>query len=91
MRRYIKTPQLEGVYNFSFFNLIYSMGGDEVKYSIGLLQGPGLMTWTTKSQNLGNHWVPLRCRALLGSVEFVIFFFLGGATFYKFEHCVGVA
>ena len=41
----------------------------EVKYSMGLLQGPRLMAWTTKSPIQGNHWVPLGCRALLGSVK----------------------
>jgi hypothetical protein len=33
-----------------------------------ILQGPRLMTWTTKSPIQGNQWVPLGCRALLGSV-----------------------
>ena len=32
---------------------------------MGLLQGPRLMAWTTKSPIQGNHWVPLGCRALL--------------------------
>ena len=36
---------------------------------MGLLQGPRLMAWTTKSPILGNHWVPLGCRVLLGSVK----------------------
>ena len=36
---------------------------------MGLLQGPRLMAWTTKSPIWGNHWVPLGCRALLGSVN----------------------
>ena len=27
------------------------------------------MAWTTKSPIPGNHWVPLGCRALLGSVK----------------------
>ena len=27
------------------------------------------MAWTTKSPIRGNHWVPLGCRALLGSVK----------------------
>ena len=44
-------------------------GCDEVKNSIGLLQGPRLMVWTTKSPIWGNRWVPLSCRALLGSVN----------------------
>ena len=35
----------------------------------GLLQGPRVMDWTTKSPILGNHWVLLGCRALLGSVN----------------------
>ena len=34
-----------------------------------LLQGPRLMAWTTKSPIRGNHWGPLGCRALLGSVK----------------------
>ena len=41
----------------------------EVKNSIGLLQGPRLMAWTTKSPVRGNHWVPWGCRAHLGSVK----------------------
>ena len=36
---------------------------------MGLLQGPRLMAWTTKSPIQGNHWVPIGCRALLGSVK----------------------
>ena len=47
----------------------HPQGCDEVKNSMGLLQGPRLMTWTTKSQIRGNHWVPLGCRTLLGSVK----------------------
>ena len=46
-------------------------GCDEVKNSMGLLQGPRLMAWTTKSPIRGNHWVPLGCRALLGSVNWI--------------------
>jgi hypothetical protein len=44
-------------------------GCDEVKNSMGLLQGPRLMAWTTKRTIPGKHWVPLGCRALLGSVK----------------------
>ena len=29
------------------------------------------MAWTTKSPIRGNHWVPLGCRALLGSVKII--------------------
>ena len=57
---------------FSFFDLMDLTiweGCDEVKNSMGLLQGPRLMAWTTKSPIRGNHWVPLGCRALLGSVK----------------------
>ena len=36
-------------------------GCDEVKNSMGLLQGPRLMAWTTKSPIRQNHWVPLGC------------------------------
>ena len=39
---------------------------------MGLLQGPRLMAWTTKSPIRGNHWVLLGCRALLGSVKISI-------------------
>ena len=47
-------------------------GFNAVKNSMGLLQGPRLMAWTTKSPIRGNHWwVPLGCRALLGSVKIV--------------------
>ena len=41
----------------------------EVKYSMGLLQGPRLMARTTKSPIRRNHWVPLGCRGHLGSVN----------------------
>ena len=51
-------------------------GCDEVKNSIGLLQGPRLMAWTKKSPIQGNHWVPLGYRALLGSVNLRKFFTL---------------
>ena len=44
-------------------------GWDEVKNSMGLLQGPRLMAWTTKSPILENHWVPWGCMAHLGSVK----------------------
>ena len=47
-------------------------GCDEVKNTMGILHGPRLMTWTTKSPIPGNHWVPLGCRALLGSVKYKI-------------------
>ena len=38
---------------------------------MSLLQGFRLMAWTTKSLIQGNQWVPLGCRALLGSVRIV--------------------
>ena len=41
---------------------------------MGLLQGPRLMAWTTKSPIRGNHWIPIGCKALLGSVKKVFFF-----------------
>ena len=41
----------------------------EVKNSMGHLQGPRLIAWTTKSPIQGNHWVPWGCRAHLGSVK----------------------
>ena len=44
-------------------------GCHEVKNSMGLLQGPRLMAWTTKSPILENHWVPWGCMAHLGSVN----------------------
>ena len=44
-------------------------GCHEVKNSMGLLQGPRLMAWTTKSSILENHWVPWGCMAQLGSVK----------------------
>ena len=44
-------------------------GCHEVKNSMGLLQGPRMMAWTTKSPILENHWVPWGCRAHLGSVK----------------------
>ena len=48
-------------------------GCDEVKNSMGLLQGPRLMAWTTKSPILENHWVPWGCMAHLGSVKMMKF------------------
>jgi hypothetical protein len=36
---------------------------------MGLLQGSRLIPWTTKSPIRANHWVPLGCRAPLGSVK----------------------
>jgi hypothetical protein len=39
---------------------------------MGLQQGPRLMACTTKSSIRGNHWVPLGCRALLGSVNIIL-------------------
>ena len=36
---------------------------------MGLLQGPRLMAWTTKSPILENHWVPWGCMAHFGSVK----------------------
>ena len=47
-------------------------GCNEVKNSMGLLQGPRLMAWTTKSPILENHWVPWGCMAHLGSVKFKV-------------------
>ena len=44
-------------------------GCHEVKNSMGILQGPRLMAWTTKSPILENHWVPWGCMAHLGSVN----------------------
>ena len=47
-------------------------GCDEVKNSMGLLQGPRLMAWTTKSPIVENHWVPWGCMAHLGSVNMMM-------------------
>ena len=44
-------------------------GCERVKNSMGLLQGPRLMAWITKSPIRGNCWVPWGCRAHLGSVK----------------------
>ena len=44
-------------------------GCHEVKNSMGLLQGPRMMAWTTISPILENHWVPWGCMAHLGSVK----------------------
>ena len=44
-------------------------GCHEVKNSMGILQGPRLMAWTTKRPILENQWVPWGCRAHLGSVK----------------------
>ena len=38
-------------------------GCNEIKTSMGLLQGSRLRAWTTKSPIQGNHWVPWGCRA----------------------------
>ena len=65
---------------FSFFDLMdlkiwdfwqIPSGVWKVKNSMGLQQGSRLMARTTKSPILGNHWVPLVCKALLGSDKFV--------------------
>ena len=59
-----------GPYGFDYLGFMTNaMGCDEVKNSMGLLQEPRLMAWTTKSPFRGNHWVSLGCRALLGSVK----------------------
>ena len=52
----------------------------EVKYSMGLLQGPRLMARTTKSPIQRNHWVPLGCRGHLGSVKSLYFFMFHAKT-----------
>ena len=44
-------------------------GCNEIKTSMGLLQGFRLRAWTTKSPIQGNHWVPWGCRAHLGYVK----------------------
>ena len=49
----------------------HPQGCDEVKNFMGILHGPRLMAWTTKSPIRGNHWVPSGCRAHLGSVKVV--------------------
>ena len=49
MRNYKETPLSEGAYKFSFLTF----------WQIGILQGPRLMAWTTKSRIRGNPWVPL--------------------------------
>ena len=54
---------------YGFDYLGFLTNARRVKNSVGLLQGPRLMAWTTKSPIPGNHWVPLGCRALLGSVK----------------------
>ena len=47
----------------------HPQGCNEIKTSMGLLQGFRLRAWTTKSPIQGNHWVPWGCRAHLGSVK----------------------
>ena len=56
------------IWQFGIFDK-HPQGCDEVKNSMGLLQGPKLMAWTTKSLILENHWVPWGCMAHLGSVK----------------------
>ena len=53
-----------GKYSFQNFDFF-----EKALHLIGLLQGPRLMTRTTKSPIRGNHWVLIGCRALLGSVR----------------------
>ena len=66
----IKTAGYNGACTvFGIFDK-HPRGCNEFKNSMGLLQGPRLMAWITKSPIWGNHWVPLCCRALLGSVNF---------------------
>ena len=67
-----KTLRWKGLKNFHFsMNLkiwdFWQMpqGCKGVTNSMGLLQGPRLMTWNTKSPIWGNHWLLLGCRALL--------------------------
>ena len=56
------------VWLFGIFDK-HPQGCDEVKTLMGLLQGPRLMAWTTKSPILENHWVLWGCMAHLGSVK----------------------
>ena len=49
-------------------------------------QGPRLMAWTTKSSIWGNHWVPLGCRALLGSVNKLFLWQVPQNIFLPFEN-----
>jgi hypothetical protein len=78
MRNYKDKPLSEGALKMSFFDLLNlkiwdfwqsPLGCDEVKKSMGLLQGPKMIALTTKSPIWENHWVPLGCRAMLGSVK----------------------
>ena len=50
----------------------YPQGCYEVKNSMGHLQGPRLMAWTTENPIRGNHWVPWGCGAHLGSVKVLL-------------------
>ena len=58
------------IWKFGIFDKCLQ-GCDEVKNSMGPLQGPRLMTGITKSPIWGNQWVHLGCRALLGSVKVI--------------------
>ena len=78
MRNYIEIFRRNLEINFQFSTLwiwlfgIFDkrpQGCDEIKTSMGLLQGPRLIAWTTKSPIRRNHWVPCGCRAHLGSVK----------------------
>ena len=57
-----------GFENFGFLKNV-CRGAMSSKNSMGLLKGLRLIAWTTKSSIRGNHWVPLGCMALLGSVK----------------------
>ena len=62
---------------------------DEVKNSMGLLQRPRVIAWTTKSPIRGNHWVPFGCKDLLGSgrcQHFSVEGNLEGSKFTKFAN-----
>ena len=72
-----------------------TQGCNEVKNSMGLLQGPRLMAWTTKSPIRRNHWVPLGCRGHLGSVKiisghvFMVVIMMTNIELYENSCCFG--
>ena len=64
MRNYKEILLSEAALYFSFFNLI-----DYLRFLTNACRVKNSVAETTKSPIPGNHWVPLGCRALLGSVK----------------------
>ena len=90
-KKFFRRKWVKNLYFLTLWTWVFGIfdkhpqGCYEVKNSMGLLQGPRLMAWTTKSPIRGNHWVPLSCRALLGSVKTLILFLGETLERWKYE------